>query len=1207
MRDNPDPPALRFVNVYGLMTVLMSMKPLLLLVCAMCVSASANPAAIKPVGSDGKPLNLDFETGTLKDWTAEGPAFQQQPVHGDTVFPRRNDMHSGHQGNFWIGTYENGGDQPQGSLTSVPFKVTQPFASFLVAGGASPETHVELVDEKSGKVIFKSTGYDHETLRPVVVDLTKEVGQNIVVRVIDHASGGWGHINFDDFEFYAERPKFANELDPAKVANVPEADAVQFAGLKPEEAVSRMSLPPGFKATLFAGEPDIVQPVAFAIDDRGRLWVVEGNTYPIRAKEGEGQDKIIVFEDTNGDGKFDKRTVFMDHMNLVSGIELGFGGVWIGAAPYFMFIPVTDWDNPKPAGKPEILLDGWAYDDTHEVLNTFTWGPDGWLYGCHGVFEPSRIGKPGTPEEQRLRMNCGVWRYHPTKHIFERFAEGTSNPWGIDFDANGQCITEGCVIPHLWHMIQGGHFQRQAGSHFNPYVFDDIKTIADHVHWAGDRGPHAGNGRSAAAGGGHAHAGLLVYQGDNFPAEWRGKVYMNNIHGACINMDTLEEKGSGFVGHHAPNFINFNDTWSQIVNLETGAEGAVYMIDWYDKNQCHHNDPKGHDKTNGRIFRVSYGDPKFQPVDLQKKSDDELVLLLAHPNDWFARHARRILQERAHTRAIDANAQKRLVQLLNPDSRPSRALLPDFGEPVKTETVELRALWTLHDTGNFDEALALKLMRGKTNPYLRAWAIQLMCENKKPSEAVLKQFAEMAKSDNSPVVRLYLASAARRLELNNRWDIVRGLISHAEDAGDHNLPLMYWYGLEPLAGANPKRALDMAVEGRLMQPILEFTTRRVAVLNKPDANDLIVDTLLKVNSADTQRQLAMLRGFQAGLPHGTVKLPARWAEVESRFENSSNAELRLVVQTLSLKFGSKKALAELRETLANDSAGVEARRNALAALLSVKDSALPGILQAMLEKASMRGAALKGLAAYDDSFTPKKILATYKQFSPDEKRDALNTLVGRPAWARDLMNAVSSGSVPKTDLTAELIRALRNLKNPELMAQLDKVWGAVRESSADKRKLMDHYVRVYHAGGSQPGDASRGRAVFNRTCQQCHTLFGEGGKVGPDLTGSNRADLGYILENVVDPNAVIPNEYRAWDVETADDRNLTGVMKQQTADYITLVTANETLTIPRKEIRDLRQSKLSMMPEGLLDQLKDQEIRDLLYYLSRPGQVPMPK
>lgn len=1164
---------------------------LLLLLCATCVTALANPARIRPTGADGKPLNLDFETGTLKDWVAEGDAFRNQPVQGDTVQARRGDMHSRHQGNYWIGTYENGGDAPLGELTSVAFKVSHPFASFLVAGGSSPETCVELVDESTGKTFFKISGYDSEQLRPVVVDLKKELGKKIFIRVIDHASGGWGHINFDDFVFYDERPKFDNELDPAHAENVPQADAIQFAGLTPQEAVEKMSLPPGFKATLFAGEPDIVQPVAFAIDDRGRLWVVQATTYPLRAKEGEGTDQILIFEDTNGDGHFDKRTVFMDHMNLVSGIEVGFGGVWVGAAPYFMFIPVTNWDDPKPAGKPEILLDGWAYDDTHEVLNTFTWGPDGWLYGCHGVFEPSRVGKPGAKDSERLPINCAVWRYHPTKHIFERFAEGTSNPWGIDFDANGQCIIECCVIPHLFHMVQGGHFQRQAGSDFNPFVYDDIKTIADHVHWAGDRGPHAGNGRSAAAGGGHAHAGLLVYQGDNFPPEWRGKVYMNNIHGACINEDVLERKGSGFVGHHAPNFINFNDTWSQIINLETGPEGAVYMIDWYDKNQCHHNDPKGHDKTNGRIFRISYGDPKFERVDLQKKSDDELIQLAINDHDWFSRHARRILQERAAYGDHPKEIQTKVLNALPAE--------PPGYDPQK----KLRWLWTAHVTAANPNA---SYVLHRANEYVRAWEIQFLCEDKKPSTQVLKQMADMAKHDKSPVVRLYLASAMRRLDPKDRWDVVEGLLSHGEDADDHNLPLMVWYDTEPLAALDSKRALDMAMNAKLSNPILEFTTRRIAALNKPAANDLIVDALLKLKASDMKRQIAMLRGLQAGLPHGKVPMPPRWAEVEKRNDQSQNTDLRLMTQTLSLKFGSERALTVLRAALTHESADMEERRNALAALLSVKDPELPRILQGMLLKAGLRAQALKGLAAYDDASTPHKILTAYKGFSADEKRDALNTLVGRPAWAKELVAAVSSGELPKTDLTAELIRQLRGLKNPELLAQLDKVWGTVRESTADKKMLIDHYTRVYWAGGSQPGDASRGRAVFQRTCQQCHTLFGEGGKVGPDLTGSNRGDLGYILENIVDPNAVIPNEYRAWDIETTDDRNITGVVKQQTADEITVVTPNETLTLARKDIRDLRQSKLSMMPEGLLDQLKDQEVRDLLYYLSRPGQVPLP-
>ena len=495
-----------------------------LLIGATFAASGVGAEGFLPLGKDGKPCNLDFEQGTLRDWTSTGDAFDQQPIKGDTVSPRRNDMRSEHQGNYWIGTYEIAGDKPRGTLTSVPFKVTAPWAAFRLAGGSKETTRLELVRADNQKVFFKASGGNTETLRPVVVDLSAVLNQDIFIRLIDQDSQGWGHVNFDDFRFYPKRPAFANEFNPAKVtkADLPPIDQLKFAGLSPEQAVREMTLPPGFHATLFAGEPDVRQPIAFAIDDRGRLWVAEAYTYPLRAPEGQGKDRILVFSDSDGDGKFDRRTVFMEGLNLISALEVGFGGVWVGAAPSLMFIPMTDGEDPRPSGPPQILLDGWAYQDTHETLNTFTWGPDGWLYGCQGVFTHSSVGKPGTPENQRTHLNAGVWRYHPVRKEFELFAEGSSNPWGIDFDEHGQCIIEACVIPHLFHMIQGGRYTRQAGSHFNPYVYDDITTIADHVHWVGKQGPHAGNSRSAAAGGGHAHAGLLVYQGTNWPAESRG-------------------------------------------------------------------------------------------------------------------------------------------------------------------------------------------------------------------------------------------------------------------------------------------------------------------------------------------------------------------------------------------------------------------------------------------------------------------------------------------------------------------------------------------------------------------------------------------------------------------------------------------------------------------------------------------------------------
>jgi putative membrane-bound dehydrogenase-like protein len=1182
-----------------------SITRIALAVLAVATLAFTAAAQIKPVDSHGKPLNLDFEDGTLKDWTATGNAFDRQPVQGDTVAPRRNDMKSGHQGNYWIGTYEVTGDAAQGTLTSVPFKVSQPYASFLVAGGAHANTRVELVRADDQKVIFKTSGYDGETLRPVLVDLTAEQGKQIFIRIIDQETGGWGHVNFDDFKFYATKPQLADELTPAKppAEEMPPVDTIKFAGLSPEDAVKEMTLPPEFKATLFAGEPDVKQPIAFAIDHRGRLWVAEAYTYPIRMPEGQGKDRILVFEDTDGDGKFDKRTVFIEGLNLVSGLEVGFGGVWVGAAPNLMFIPMQDGDEPKPAGPPQILLDGWGYQDTHETLNTFTWGPDGWLYGCHGVFTYSNVGKSGAPKNERTPVTAGIWRYHPTKHKFEYFSEGTSNPWGVDFDEHGQCFIEACVIPHLWHMIQGGRYERQGGQHVNPYVFDDIKTIADHLHYAGSKGPHAANGRSASMGGGHAHAGLMVYQGDSWPDQYRGQLYMNNIHGARINMDSPERKGSGFVGHHNFDFINFNDSWSQILNLQYDQNGSVYMIDWYDKNQCHHNDPNGHDRSNGRIFKVVYGDTKWTAVNLEQKSDAALVTLLSHPNEWYARHARKLLQERAKEKPISPEARQLLMYFLNPDQQSIGLKLPDFGRAVPPETIELRSLWTLHAVGGLTEEIALKLLK-KPDEYVRAWTIQLLAEDRSVSPAALKEFARMASADDSPVVRLYLAAVMQRIPAEQRWETVAALCAHAGDADDHNLPLMAWYAAEPLATNNMDRALLLAELAKLPR-ILHFTTRRIAAVGTPDAFAAIAARLNQIS--DDPHRLDVLSGLSLALKgQRSVPMPKGWDTVEASLNASTNAEIRAQVQSLSLTFGSSSALASLRKTLQDAAADAGARRTALESLLAVRAADLAPLLQKLLKDANLQGPALRGLAAYDDAKTPASILGVYSALDPVHRRDALNTLVSRVAFAQALLAGVGQGAVPVKDLTADLVRQLRSLKNAELEQEIRKLWGVSRDSSADKQQEIAKFKKIYQAGGSTPGDAPRGRAVFTRTCAQCHTLFDTGGKVGPNLTGSNRADLDYILQNILDPNAVIPNDYRSSNLETKDDRSITGIVTKQDDKAVTVITANETLIIPRSEIKSLQQSEMSMMPEGLLQSLSEQEVRDLLYYLSRPGQVPLP-
>ena len=789
---------------------------------------------------DGQPLNLNFETGTLKDWIAKGDAFAKPLFNADPSPVHEKEMNIGLEGKYFLSSGGTTNYKQTGTLTSVPFKVTQPFAAFRVSGGALQDTRVELVLAGTEKVIYHITGQGRATLQPAVVDLQSYLDKEIFIRIIDNETGisqipyiaddKWAHINFDEFLFYPSRPDFPNELKQKDIIILPPLDPVLHAGLSGTEAAKVMTLPKGFKITLAAAEPDIIRPISFTIDARGRLWVVEGHTYPVPAPEGQGRDRILIFEDTDGDGTLDKRKVFAEGLNLVSGIEVGMGGVWLGAAPYLLFIPI-DAKNDKPAGPPQKLLDGWGTDDTHEVLNNLRWGPDGWLYGTHGVFTRSNVGKPGATDEQRTKINAGVWRFHPTTHQFEVFAEGSSNPWGIDFNDFGQPFITVCVIPHMYHVIQGARYQRQAGKHFNPYTYDDIKTIADHVHWVGERGPHAGNFRSASAGGGHAHAGAMVYLGgDTWPKEYRNEIFMNNINGAKLNIDHFERKGSGYLATHKNDFLSMNDSWSQWLNMKYDPSGSVYAIDWYDKNQCHSPNPDVHNKTMGRIFKITHENDKWVKVDLTTASDMELVNYQLNANDWYVRQARMLLQERGPNKKVH----KALKEIL--------AKNPDV-------TRKLRAMWALHVTKGFTEKELTDLLSDESE-YVRSWAIQLLAESKTISPETLKRFATLAQNDNSALVRLYLTSAMLRLEPAQRWDVMDALVQKTEDKEDHNLPLMVWYAAEPLAAVDMKRFFQMAEKSKFPK-FLPYTIQRVAAINTEDSKKVLKELKERLGKLDS--------------------------------------------------------------------------------------------------------------------------------------------------------------------------------------------------------------------------------------------------------------------------------------------------------------------------------------------------------------------
>jgi putative membrane-bound dehydrogenase-like protein len=1266
-----------------------------------------NPGEL-PVGEDGQPLNFDFETGTLKDWTATGAAWDQQPFKGEIAGNKDRPFQEGkkslHTGEWWLGGYERFRDAPTGTLTSVPFKVTHAWCSFLLGGGAHAETRVELVREEGDQVFFRISGVDREEMRPVAVNLQGYNGQKIYIRIIDEHTGGWGHVNFDDFRFHRRRPRFQQEvLEPRSLVVV--GEVYPHAGLTAEEAARAMQVPPGFSVQVGAAEPDVQQPIAMAIDDRGRVWIAEAFSYPQREEPGKGKDRILIFEDTDLNGTLDKRTVFCEGLNLVSGLEVGFGGVWVGAAPYLLFIPdrngndipdgmefigqagsdqaVADqisralmlnqqvqarelevrldegscrisgdvddeqmvarisaivrsipevkeldlqltvkgarleqvpeplWQFPAdvPPGAA-VLLDGWHYEDTHETLNAFIWGPDGWLYGCHGVFTHSVVGKPGTPDEERVPLNAGIWRYHPVRHEFEVFAHGTSNPWGVDFDDFGQCFCTACVIPHLFHIIPGARYERQAGPHFNEFTYDDIKTIARHRHYVGNQWNDNDRKRSDDLGGGHAHAGAMFYLGGAWPDEYRNQLFMNNIHGNRVNVDRVWHEGSGYVGDRAPDFLLTGDKWSQTLYHTYGPDGQVWVIDWYDANQCHRPEEGDHDRTNGRIYRVAYNDAKPVQVDLQKATDVELARMMGNANDWYVRHARRVLQERAAAGQLAEEAVDELRSQLFPEANSSAPLLAESQSP-QVDARRLRALWALHvinDHWLHDEVTIDRLLTD-ASPWLRSWTVQLLADgiaSGGSSDGLLQKLTEMAQSDPSPTVRLALASLAGRMPVEDRWEIVASLASHAEDAADHNLPLMYWYAMEPLGAADPQRALALALSAGAHLPLLrDFMVRRIGSGDPKESLKLLVEGLQQAQ--DDATRLTFLNGIDAAVrtqsePAAPEGWDAAYADVLAK---TASDEVRLTARGLAAVLGNERAFSELSGNILEERSAALQRR-AVEFLVQTRNPDVPQFLGEILKfNPSLHQVILRGLSQFDDPSIPADILNAYDKFGAEARRDALNTLASRPAFARTLLDAVRDNRIARDQLTADLVRQLRNLNDPELSKLIEQVWGVVRDTPEDRARMISQLKALMESPRHPPVDRELGRAIFAKTCQQCHTLFGTGAKIGPDITGANRSDPSYLLSNIVDPSAVMAKEYRPSVLALEDGRIVTGIVKEETAAALTVQTATELQTIPASDIADRRDSDKSMMPDDQLKVFSEHQIRSLLAYVSGAGQTPL--
>lgn len=981
-----------------------------------------------------------------------------------------------------------------------------------------------------------------------------------------------------------------------------------------EEAAAKWKVPDGFKVSAWAAEPDVQNPIACAWDPRGRLWVAENYTYadhPLRFDE-KLRDRVLIFDGTSG-GRFTKRTVFTDDVQHLTSVEVGLGGVWLMAPPRLLFVPDRNGDD-VPDGPAEVVLDGFtvARDNYHNFANGLRWGPDGWLYGRCGHSCPGLLGTPGTSGTERIPIRGGIWRFHPQRKVVEVLTTGTTNPWGLDWDSHGEAFFVNTVTGHLWHLIPGAHLVDSNPS-INPHVYERVDTIADHWHFDRNGGRQAlWDSTADAHGGGHAHIGAMIYLGDNWPAEYRGRLFTWNMHGRRANQEIIERKGSGYVGRHGQDVFLAVDKWFRGLDLTYGPDGGVFVIDWSDTGECHES--TGVHRTSGRIYKITYGNPKAPAVtDLTKLSNSELVKLHGHKNEWFVRMARRMLVERAYGGALATHEQRAPVAKL------LRDLPANHHRGRETDSnvvITLRTLETLASLGEMDAELRDELLSHPSD-HIRAAAIRLgfgwgplddltgrvRAKDEAPGGSGRPNLPWWKPNDLSPRVRLALASALSRLPVSHRR-IAEELVADTRDADDHNLPLMIWYGIAPLAESWPDDLVKIA--GVCELP----TTRRLItrrLCEDVQTNPRPLDDLLAVAA---NKSAACQADILAGLVEGftgwrKAPKPASWDAFVAAVPKD-DAALQARMRDLSALFGDGRALDEVKRIALDKSVPPDARKAALRTLIDNRPGDLRAICEQLLGERWVNAVAVRGLALFDDPAVGIKLAKSYRAFHPSERALLIAALVSRSGSARALLDEIAAGKIPREDLSTFDARQIRGFNDGALSKRLAEVWGELRDTSADKRALIAKLKTQLTPAALDAADKSAGRVVFESLCATCHTLHGHGGQIGPDLTGSGRANLDYLLENIMDPGAVVPAEYRLNIVTLKDGRVINGMIGAKTGRTITFKTATEPVTVERAEIVKQEEVPVSMMPEGLLLAFSDVQLRDLIAYLMHPGQVALP-
>ena len=953
----------------------------------------------------------------------------------------------------------------------------------------------------------------------------------------------------------------------------------------PAEALAALQVPNDLQLDQVLAEPIVAQPIFATFDERGRMWVVQYLQYPFPAglkilsedkflravydkvpppppHHFPGRDKITIHEDTNGDGVFDSHKTFLEGLNIATSVALGRGGVWVLNPPYLLFYPDKDHDD-VPDGDPQVHLEGFGLEDTHSCANNLQWGPDGWLYACQGSTVSGHVKRYGVNEPAVHSMGQLIWRYHPETRRYEIFAEGGGNAFGLEIDNKGRVYSgHNGGDTRGFHYVQGGYYQKGFGKHgslSNPYAFGYFQAMK---HPSVPRFTHA----------------FVRYEDDSLPGRYRGNLLAVHPLGSHVVASALLPDRSSYQTKDIDKPITSTDPWFRPVNITVGPDSAVYVSDMYEIQIAHLRHHEGMvDRSNGRIYRLrskheSAGAAK--PFDLQHLPTAELVDHLRHANRWHRRTALRLLADRN-----DRNAIPHLLKLL------------DTAEGQDA----LEALWGLSASGGFNDAVALRTL-AHADPFVRLWTVRLLGDAKQVSPTVAGRLAALAATEKNVEARVQLACSARRLAASDGLPIVRALLSRDEDTQDIHQPLLLWWAVEHWCDSDRERVAALFDDPSLWRHsvvrdhLLHRIMRRYAQAGT--RKDLATCARLLAQAPDAAAAKALVRGFEEAYQGRSLGgLPDELTEALARFGGDS--------VPLGLRQNKSEAVAKALAVVANDAADASERLQYITIFGQVNQPrAVPALLDVLktTRDDNLRLATLTALQAYNEPRIGTSIVALYPRFSDDARSAALTVLASRKNWALLLLEAVDRGAIDRASVPADVVRQLTAHRDARVAQLVSKHWGNLQgATTAQMKAQIDRLQEVVRTGSGSP---YAGKVLFKNSCAKCHKLFDQGGQVGPDLTTYQRTDLANMLVNIVNPSAEIREGFEMLSVATTDGRLLTGTLVEKDNQILVLRGADgQNLTIRQDQIEEMAAQKKSLMPEGLLNELTEQQVRDLFAYL----------